>query len=264
MCKILITGASGFLGRNLIDFFIRETEHKIVSMSRSNVSPFFVSDRVKTISYDLKKPINKKVATEIGKIDYIIHLAALTQAKESVNRPIDYVMNNIVGTANLLEFARHNAKDLRQFLYFSTAEIFGHSLPGVVLKEDQFPDPRSPYAATKLAAQELCMSYMNTYGLPIIITYAMNVFGPYQSEEKFIPLLNKKISKEEKVLIYLNAEKSGPKKRNYLYVEDLCNAIHFLNNHGVPGEKYNIASTEESDNLKIAQLISKLLGKKSI
>ena len=262
MHRMLITGGSGFIGRNLIDFILRETEYEIVSMSRSESNIHSGStDRVKNIHHDLRQPIGKKISTEIGKVDYIIHLAASTHTQKSIVEPISFVLDNVVGTANLLEFARQRTPDLKQFFYLSTAEIFGPSTTGIIFKDDSALNPFSPYAATKIGAQELCISYGNTYEVPVAIGHAMNAFGPHQSPQKFIPQTIQKILKGERVLIHLNAEGLAPNRRNYLHIDDLCGAILFLTHNGVSGEKYNIAASEESDNLKLAQMIADLLGK---
>lgn len=259
MGKILITGGGGFVGQNLIDFLLKETGYEVISIQRK---PSTTHEKLKIIYHDLRSPISEKTSSEIGEVDYIIHLAASTCAKKSIDNPMNFVMDNIVGTVNLLEYARHNVKNLKQFLYFSTAEVFGSAPDGTIFKESDFPNPSSPYAATKISAQEFCISYKNAFGVPVVIAYAMNAFGPYQSLEKFIPLMIEKILKEKKIFIYSNGEGTAPHRRNYLHVEDLCGAILFLTECGISGEKYNIAAEEESDNLKLAQMISKILGKK--
>tara|TARA_R110002051_G_scaffold25620_1_gene62537 strand:+ start:10162 stop:11112 length:951 start_codon:yes stop_codon:yes gene_type:complete len=263
VCRVLITGAGGFLGSSLADFLLRETDYKIISLNKpGRSSRLYRNDRVKVIHHDLKKPMGIRCLQEIGEVDYIIHFAASTNVKKSIEEPADFVMNNILGTVNLLEYARENVKNLKQFLYFSTAEVFGRGAPGMIFKEDNAPLSYSPYAATKIGAQELCLSYKNTFNMPVVITYAMNTYGPYQSQDKFIPLIVRKILREEKVFIHLNTNGTAPNRRNYLHVDDLCDAILFLSHHGISGEKYNIAAAEESDNLKLAQIISRLLGKK--
>ena len=262
MHRVLITGGSGFVGRNLIDFILRETEYEIVSMNRPKSGQDCENeDRIKHIHHDLRSPINNRVSIEIGKVDYIIHLAASTHTQRSIIDPISFVLDNVVGTANLLEFARQQAPDLKKFFYLSTAEIFGPSTTGIIFKDDDVFNPFSPYAATKIGAQELCISYGNTYEVPVVIGHAMNAFGPHQSPQKFIPQTIQKILKGKRVIIHLNSAGAAPNRRNYLHVDDLCDAILFLAHNGVSGEKYNIAASEESDNLRLAQMIADLLGK---
>jgi dTDP-glucose 4,6-dehydratase len=262
MHRVLITGASGFVGRNLIDFLLRETEYDIISMYRTASNIHSESnDRLKKVYHDLREPITEEISFEIGKIDYIIHLAASTSTEKSLANPINFVLNNVVGTANLLEYSRHYARDLKQLLYLSSAEIYGPSIAGTIFKESNIPNPLSPYAATKVAAQEICMSYKNIYKIPVVIGYAMNAFGPHQSSQKFIPQTIQKVLKGKRVQIHLSSGGVVPHRRNYLHIYDLCDAILFLSHNGISGEKYNIAAAEESDNLKLAQMIADLLGK---
>ena len=263
MSKILITGGNGFLGRNLIDFLLTNTDHEIVTIVRPKVVELSsLNKKLKIIYHDLRTAFGNNYVKDIRDVDYVIHFAGATNTKKSIDEPMSFIMDNVIGTANLLEHVRHNSEKIKQFLYFSTAEIFGHAPTGTIFKENDTPNPSSPYAATKIAAQELCIAYKNIYNIPITIVYAMNIFGPHQSLEKFIPLMVKKIIKEEKVDICLNIESSIPNRRNYLHVHDLCNAIMFLLKHGLSGEKYNIGAKKESDNLKIAKTIAKLLNKK--
>ncbi len=262
MHRILITGGGGFLGQSLVNFLLRETNYEIISMIRSPRPSFDPPDRVKIVYHDLREPIGKSCSEKIGKIDYIVHFAAATDIKKSITNPMSFVLDNVVGTANLLEFAATNLDHLKQFLYFSTAEVFGKNRSGVISKEDDTPISYSPYAATKIGAQELCASYERTFKMPVVIAYAMNVFGPHQSQEKFIPLIIEKIRNGQTVLIQLNSAGTTPNRRNYLHVDDLCDAVLFLSRNGHSGEKYNIAAAEESDNLKIAQMVSSILGKK--
>jgi len=263
MHSVLITGGAGFLGSSLADFLLRETDYKIILINKpEHTSHLHRNDRVKVVHHDLKKPMGIRCLQEIGEVDYIIHFAGSTDIKKSIKDPICFVMNNVVGTANLLEYTRNNVKNLKQFLYLSTAEVFGRGTPGAIFKEDDALLSHSPYAATKIGAQELCMSYKNTFDIPVVIAYAMNAFGTHQPQDKFIPLMVEKILREEKVPIHLNVEATAPNRRNYLHVDDLCDAVLFLSLHGLPGEKYNIAAAEESDNLKLAQTISRLLDKK--
>ena len=262
MSRVLITGGGGFLGRNLIDFLLRKTGHEIVSINRTKDSPSTEPrDRVRVVYHDLREAIDKKTSFEIGEVDYIIHLAAATCTKKSFVDPGNFIMDNVIGTTNLLEYVRRHVRGLKSLFYLSSAEIYGQSSSKTIFSEGDMSSPSSLYAVTKICAQELCISYKNSFKIPVIIGYATNSFGPYQSPEKFIPSMIEKIMKGEKVSIHLNSEEATPSRRNYLHIDDLCDAIMFLVKRGIPGEKYNIAAKEESDNLKLAQMISKLLEK---
>jgi dTDP-glucose 4,6-dehydratase len=258
--KFLITGGAGFLGASLINYLLKETDHEIVSLERPNrQSRFHNNSRVKVIYHDLRNPLEDDQVKDAVNIEYIIHFASLTDVGTSIKNPESFVVNNVLGTTHLLEFARKRTTQLKQLLYFSTAEIFGRPPVGEVLDEASALEAHSPYAATKIGAQEMCLSYKNTFNLPVVIAYVMNTFGPLQPKEKYVPLIVKKIIRGEKVAIHLNKNAAAPNRRNYLYVDDLCDAILFLNSHATVGEKYVVASPEESDNLKIAQIVASLL-----
>ncbi len=260
--KFLITGGAGFLGASLIDYLLKKTNYEIISIERPNrQSKFHNNDRVKIVYHDLCNPLENDQIKNVADIEYIIHFASLTDIETSIKNPESFVINNVLGTTHLLEFARKSTPRLKRLLYFSTAEIFGRASIGEVLNEDSPIEAHSPYAATKVGAQEMCLSYKNIFNLPVVIVYVMNTFGPLQPKEKYIPLLVKKIIRGEKVAIHLNKNATAPNRRNYLYVDDLCDAILFLNNHATVGEKYVVASPEESDNLKIAQIVASLLDK---
>jgi len=261
--KYLITGGAGFLGSSLIEYLLKETDHEMVSVERpTRPSKFQNNSRVKVVYHDLREPLDESHTKEIGEVEYIIHFAASTSITKSIEDPESFVANNVLGTTYLLEFARKNSGRLKQFLYFSTAEVFGRKDPTAILNEDSPLESHSPYAATKIAAQEMCMSYKNSFNIPAIIVYSMNTFGPLQAKEKYIPLLVDQISNQEKVSIHLNAAATVPNRRNYLYVDDLCDAILFLNRYGSSGEKYIIAAPQESNNLELAQTVAGLLGEK--
>ena len=260
MSNFLITGGAGFLGASLIDYLLKETNHEIVSLERpSRQSKFHNNNRVKVVYHDLCDPVEDDQIKNATDIEYIIHFASRTDVGTSIKNPESFVINNVLGTTHLLEFARKRTTQLKQLLYFSTAEIFGRPPIGEVLDEDSALEAHSPYAATKIGAQEMCLSYKNTFNLPVVIAYVMNTFGPRQPKEKYVPLIVKKIIRGEKVAIHLNKNAAAPNRRNYLYVDDLCDAILFLNSHATVGEKYVVASPEESDNLKIAQIVASLL-----
>ena len=117
-------------------------------------------------------------------------------------------MDNVVGTAHILDYAR-KIDHLERFAYFSTDEVFGPAPPGINYKENDRYNSTNPYSATKAGAEELVVAYENTYGLPSIITHTMNVFGERQNPEKYIPMVIKKVRDNEKVTVHANKEKTG-------------------------------------------------------
>ena len=257
--KVLITGTQGFLGSNLIEFLYTYTDYKIYSISRTKICKNYSSDRFVSIEHNLLNPLGSDLISTLSEVDYIIHLAGSSNVQRSLENPFETFQNNVFITTQLLEFVRRHIKGLKQFLFFSTAESFGPSYDLEHFKETDKSNALSPYAATKVAASEMCKMYFNVFKVPTIVTYVMNVYGKNQESNKFIPKMVDLISKEELVVLHAN---NGPDKRNYLHVDDISDAIHFLIANGTAGENYNIVSDRYTDNLEIATIISDILQKR--
>ena len=274
--RICLTGGEGFIGHHLIEEILKKTDWEVVSIDRLDCSgnPNRLADidiwekekhRVKTIWWDLKAEINDVVAKQIGGFDYMVHLAAGSHVDRSIENPMSFVMDNVIGTANILEFMRKYHKDSRM-LYFSTDEVYG-PMYDHPYKEFERINPGNPYSATKAGAECLCMSYANTYGMDIIITNTMNVFGIRQHPEKFIPLTVKKVLSGEKLYIHANPELTKAGTRFYLHARNASKAVIFLLQNGkrLNGKategKYNIVGDKEVSNLELAELIAKFIGK---
>tara|TARA_Y100000593_G_scaffold94300_1_gene192736 strand:+ start:2712 stop:3704 length:993 start_codon:yes stop_codon:yes gene_type:complete len=271
--KLLITGGAGFIGHAVIEHFLENTDFDVVSLDRLDVSgnlnrlgdvterhPEW-KERLSVVWHDLKSPINDYVIKKMGKIDYIFHLAAGSHVDRSVLNPMEFVMDNVVGTCNILDYARQHCKDLELFLYFSTDEVFGAAPDGVVFDEDSRYRAGNPYAATKAGGEELCVAYENTYMMPIIITHTMNVYGPRQHPEKYIPLVIDKVLKGETLYVHANPELTKASRRCYLHSNDVSDALLFLLENHTVGEKYNIVYEQESDNLDLALEIADILDR---
>ena len=233
---VLVTGGAGFIGHALIQHLLETTDYKIVSLDRldtagrlDRLQEVISQDdewkrRVRIVWHDLKAPLSQHVIDKLGTVHYILHLAAGSHVTRSIQYPLEFVMDNVVGTCNLLDYARLNCPDLKLFLYFSTDEVFGPAPEGVVFKEDSRYNACNPYAATKAGAEELCNSFCNTYNIPLITTHTMNAYGPRQHSEKFIPLVVKRLLKGEKITIHSNREGTESSSRRYLYSEDVASA----------------------------------------
>ena len=270
--KVLVTGGAGFIGHALIEELLISTDYDIVSLDRLDhagnlnrlgdlleKNPQW-KERLKVVWHDLKAPFNDFTINKIGQVSHILHLAAASHVDRSILYPLEFVMDNVVGTCNILDYARLHCKNLKLFLYFSTDEVFGAAPMGVMFKEDDRYNAGNPYAATKAGAEQLCVSFENTYSLPMVITHTMNVYGPRQHPEKYIPLIINKILRGEKLQIHANSALTEASKRHYLHSKDIAQAVLFLMSNHKIGEKYNIVGDKEVDNLELALKISKIMG----
>ena len=237
MKKVLITGGAGFIAHHLIYYIIQKTNWDIISLDRLDYSGNLnrldnilssLSDkdrsRIKIVYHDLKAELNPWIRKEIGDINFILHLAAGSHVDRSIEFPMEFVMDNVVGTANILEYARHintQKSQFERFVYFSTDEVFGPAPDGINYKENDRYNSTNPYSATKAGGEELAVAYQNTYNLPVIITHTMNVFGERQHPEKFIPMCIKKIRDGEKVTIHSDKSKTIAGSRHYIHAEDV-------------------------------------------
>jgi len=276
---VLVTGGAGFIAHHVIESILDTTNWNVVSLDRLDFSGNLnrLNDligsrtdkhRVKIVYHDLKAAISPLTASNIGKVDYILHLAAGSHVDRSIDFPMEFVMDNVVGTANILDYAK-SVKNLKRFIYFSTDEVFGPA-PGDI-KYDEYAryNSSNPYSASKAGGEELAVAYHNTYKLPIYITHTMNVFGERQHPEKYVPLCINKIIKGETITIHSNPSKTKAGSRHYIHAKDVAEGILFLlekdidvdENHGIKCPKFNIVGTEEIDNLQVAYSIARALNK---
>tara|TARA_R100000742_G_C4264830_1_gene82789 strand:+ start:92 stop:1114 length:1023 start_codon:yes stop_codon:yes gene_type:complete len=285
MKRVLITGGAGFIAHHLIGQILKTTDWEIVSLDRLDYSGNLnrlhdimltfdpeVRKRLKIVHHDLKAELNPLVRSEIGNVDYVLHLAAGSHVDRSIDYPMEFVMDNVVGTATILDYAK-DLDNLERFIYFSTDEVFGPAPDGIKYEENDRYNSTNPYSATKAGAEELAVAFENTYGLPVYITHTMNVFGQRQHPEKFIPMCIKKARDGEPITIHSDKTKTIPGSRHYIHAEDVSNAILFLLNNNISNEptwggakcpKFNIVGAQELNNLELAQIIAQAQGKELI
>lgn len=280
--RVLITGGAGFIAHHVIGKILQETDWEIISLDRLDYSgnlnrlhdlmlgfPQEERKRVKIVHHDLKAELNPLVRSEVGKVDYVLHLAAGSHVDRSIVYPMEFVLDNVVGTCNILEFAK-TQDNLERFVYFSTDEVFGPAPDGIKYEENDRYNSTNPYSATKAGGEELAVAYENTYGLPIYITHTMNVFGQRQHPEKYIPMCIRRIRDNETISIHSDSTKTVPGSRHYIHAEDVASAILFLLSKtqisgqtwgGARCPKFNIVGAEELNNLELAQIIADTQGK---
>lgn len=259
------------MGHHFIEHLLKNTDWRIIIIDRLNYAAnglnrlrdidCFNTKRVDVFTADLCKQLSEGVKKEIGQVDYIVHMAAETHVDNSIIDPYPFVMSNVMGTLNILEFAKEQ-RDLKQFVYFSTDEIFGPAPEGVNYKEWDRYNSGNPYAATKAGGEEMCLAYANTFGIPVLITHTMNLFGERQHPEKFIPLVINKVLAGEVVSIHSNSDKTKAGSRFYIHCRNVATALVFLlEKQQWTRHKMNIVGEKEVDNLELAQFIAKVVGK---
>ena len=284
---LLITGGAGFIGHHVIDLFLRETDWNIVSLDRLDYSGNLnrlddvvrrydekTRKRVKVVYGDLRAEVTSLQRNFLGDVNYILHMAASSHVDRSIEDPMSFVMDNVVGTVNILNYAR-TLPNLERFIYFSTDEVFGPAPGNITYAERDRYNSTNPYSASKAAGEEMCVSFENTYKLPIFITHTMNVFGQRQHPEKYIPMCIRKVRNGETVYIHSDPTKTVPGSRFYIHASDVADAMHFLLNlneqqlkevykpdyGGAKCPKFNVVGKEEINNLELAQYIAKAEGK---
>ena len=255
--KILITGGAGFIGCNFVRYMLKKySGDKIVVLDKLTYAGRLenlqdVKDKITFIKGDI---CNKEDVEEVGDCDVIFNFAAETHVDRSIVDAGVFVKTDVLGTHTLLEYTRRY--NVERYIQISTDEVYGSTMEGS-FKESDILEPSSPYSASKAGADLLVKAYYKTYGLPVLITRSSNNFGPYQYPEKLIPVLILKAMHNEPLPIYGD----GRNVRDWIYVEDNCEAIDFVFQKGKTGETYNIASGNEKTNIEIANLILRALNK---
>ena len=280
--NVLLTGGAGFIGHHIIEHLWKHTDHNIISLDRLDTSGTLVriadidtfdtyKSRLKIVHHDLKAEINDFVAHNIGKVDIVLHVAAASHVDRSIEDPMAFVQDNVVGTVNLLNFVRKKHPHAL-FLYFSTDEVFGPAPQGVLYKEYDRYNSGNPYAASKAAAEEMCVAFANTYRMRTLVTHTMNVFGERQHPEKFIPKIISKVLKGETVTIHSDKTRTVPGQRFYIHARNVASGLVFLLRQYAYGcldrivesgysEKFNVVGEKEVNNLQLAQLVAEYVGK---
>ena len=256
MQKILVTGGLGFIGSNLIKMLLGKG-YKVLNIDKINYASNFyntknfkINKNYKFVNCDI---INKTKLSSIVlkyKPTGIFHLAAETHVDRSIDNPGKFINSNIVGTYNLLECLRFYKIKNKKFrlIHISTDEVYGDVLKGRSKENDSY-NPSSPYAASKAASDHLVFSYFRTFNMPAIITNCSNNYGPRQHPEKLIPKLIFNILVNKSLPIY----GTGKNSREWIYVEDHCDALIKIYQKGKIGEFYNIGSNINMNNIQICK-----------
>jgi len=258
MKKIIVTGGSGFIGSNLIKFLLKKKYFVInIDSLRYSANPYNVKDLINNKNYiffklDLN---NKNKITKILK-KYkpigIFNLAAETHVDRSIDRPYNFIHSNILGTYNLLESILAYKKKIK-LVHVSTDEVYGDVIKG--RSDEKYPyNPSSPYSSSKASADHLIKAYIRTYKINAVISNCCNNYGPNQFPEKLIPKLIFNIIDNRPLPIY----GTGKNSREWIHVQDHCEALLLIFLKGKIGENYNIGSGMNLRNIDLAKKLLKI------
>ena len=269
METVIVTGGAGFIGANFVRHALSGTEARIVVLDKltyagneCTLKPLETNPRYVFIKGDIGDVSLVENILRDYRPAWIVNFAAETHVDRSIDDPRPFVTTNIVGTFELLEAARKYVAGLDQrdragfrFLHVSTDEVYGTLGETGYFSETTPYEPNSPYSASKASSDHLVRAYLETYGLPTIITNCSNNYGPYQFPEKLIPLTILNAVEGKQLPIYGD----GGNIRDWLYVEDHCSGIVRVLKGGIPGQKYNIGGGSERTNVQVVDRICAVL-----
>ncbi|HXG37169.1 MAG TPA: dTDP-glucose 4,6-dehydratase [Bacteroidota bacterium] len=260
---ILITGGAGFIGSNLVRTMLKNHPDALVV----NVDKLTYAGNLENLEECEQNPQYRFVRGDIADaafmrsvfqefhVDFVINCAAESHVDRSIMGASEFVQTNIVGTNVLLELAKEFS--LRSFVQISTDEVYGSLGSDGKFTEETSLHPNSPYAASKAAADMLALSYHHTFRIPVVITRCSNNYGPYQFPEKLIPLMIANALQNKPLPVYGD----GMNVRDWIYVEDHCEAVDLIMQKGRAGEVYNIGGESERRNIDVVRLILRHLEK---
>ena len=257
MTRMLITGGAGFIGSNFAHLVVEKyPEYEVVIVDKLNSQGRLenledIKDRVEFHKFDLIEEEKLRAVFEDGGFDYVVHLAAESNVDRSIEDPDSFVSSNVTATNILLRLSRDF--NVKRFHHVSTDEVFGElELDPTKKFNEQTPyDPRSPYSATKAASDHLVRAYFATYGLNVTISNCSNNYGPFQVPENIIPLFALFALNGKDLTIYGD----GKSVRDYLFVQDHCEAIDLILHKGKAGETYCVGGGSEKNGIEIADAI---------
>lgn len=280
MKRVLITGLGGAIGIHVLAHLMHNTDWEILGIDSFRHKGYFdrITEvckehpdwlpRLTVIQHDLTAPLTGRQIERIGHIDYIINLASLSDVQASIDDPVPFMRNNSEIMLNILEYARKVKSEI--FLHFSTDEVYGAAAIDQGHTEWDTILPSNPYSASKAAQEAYAIAYWRSYGVPLIITNTMNNFGETQSPSKYPAMVQKNITLNKLTKVHSTVD-GQIGTRYYLHSRNAADAVLFILKHLKPylhqsGEvdrpdRYNIVGDKQVNNLELAQIIARLMGK---
>ena len=260
--RVLVTGGAGFIGSNfLLRMVPRYPDVSFINLDKlnyaGNLTNLIGIENHENYIFVKGDVADQQLIHDLfdhHRFTSVVHFAAESHVDRSIMAPLTFVESNTLGTVTLLEACRHTWKDNKKnhlFLHVSTDEVFGSLGHSSRFTESTPYNPRSPYSASKAAADHFVRAYSSTYNLPVIISNCSNNYGPYQFPEKLIPLVIMRATRNETIPIY----GEGSNVRDWLHVTDHCDALNLILHRGTPGDTYLIGGNAESTNLNLVYLI---------
>lgn len=263
--NILVTGAAGFIGANFTEYFVnKHPDYNVIVLDKLTYAGNLdnlkkVMDKITFVEGDI---CDFEFVLDLFKkydINGVIHFAAESHVDNSIKNPFIFTQTNVIGTHTLLEAAKQvwGEGSSNKFVHISTDEVYGSLKEDGYFTETSPIKPSSPYSASKASSDLVALAYKETFKMNVNVTNCSNNYGPYQHNEKLIPHMIKLALNDEKLPVY----GEGLNIRDWLFVEDHCEAIDLVFHKGVSGERYNIGGHNERRNIEIVKLILQRLGK---
>lgn len=263
--NILLTGGSGFIGSNFVRYVLEHTDDSVVNLDaltysgrRETLADVARDARYRFVHGNILD--SKVVERLVHEADAVVHMAAESHVDRSIEDATPFVKTNVLGTQVLLDALRRDPEHGRKtFVHVSTDEVFGDlplDRPDLQFSEDTPYAPSSPYSASKASSDHFARACHHTFGLDVRVTNCSNNFGPHQFPEKVIPLFITNLLRGQKVPLYGD----GRNVRDWLHVQDHCEAVYAVLTRGRAGETYCIGGNNERSNLELTHEILRLMG----
>ncbi|MEN8115876.1 MAG: dTDP-glucose 4,6-dehydratase [Bacteroidota bacterium] len=269
MKKILITGGAGFIGSHVVHLFVNNyPDYKIINLDNltyagnlANLKDVESKPNYEFVKGDIVDGDFILKLFEKEQFDGVIHLAAESHVDRSISNPTEFVFTNVIGTVNLLNAAKHIWKDDfsdKKFYHISTDEVYGSLGDEGMFTEETSYDPHSPYSASKASSDHFVRAYLDTFGVPTVISNCSNNYGSFQFPEKLIPLFIHNIKNNKPLPVY----GKGENVRDWLWVVDHARAIDVIFHKGKTGETYNIGGFNEWTNIDLIRVMCRKMDEK--